>query len=415
VTTTEIGAACRRDRIDEYVTTLAKHGATPQGGIDRPVYSPPWVTAGDQVRAWMQRIGLQTRTDAAGNIFGLLQGTDDSAGTILTGSHIDTVPNGGAYDGALGIHAGLVALESLRATYGAPRVSLEVVAICEEESSRFLSGYWGSRAMLGKIRASDLSDLRDKDDLTIGEAMTAVGLAPQDILTATRNDVRTFIELHIEQGPVLEDESVDVGVVHAISGQNRSILTVVGHADHAGTAVMDRRRDAAAAAAAMTLEIERIARELGRPAVATVGRFDVRPGVSNVVPGSVEFTTDVRHPDQATLDRMIADIDATCDRIAAARGVTVTRQQGFTVPPQPMNPELIDVVTTTAEHLGIATMPMISGAGHDSQLWATAVPTVMIFVPSHNGRSHSPDEFTATENIVPGITVLTESLRRLAY
>ena len=415
MTAASTNATSQRDRIDEYVTMLARHGATPEGGIDRPVYSAPWVTAGDQVREWMQRIGLETRTDTAGNIFGRLQGTDQSGETILTGSHIDTVPNGGAYDGALGIHAGMVALETLKAAYGPPRTSLEVVAICEEESSRFLAGYWGSRAMLGKIQSADLTTLADKDGITIGDAMTNVDLDPREIFSAKRDDVRTFVELHIEQGPILEEESVGLGVVQAISGQNRSTVTVTGHADHAGTAVMDRRRDAAAAAAAMTLEIERIARALGRPAVATVGRFDVHPGVSNVVPGNVAFTIDVRHPDQVLLDQMLAEIDDVCQRIAAQRSVSVTRQQGFTVPPQPMDAALIDIVTKAASKLGHSSIPMISGAGHDSQLWATAVPTVMIFVPSQNGRSHSPDEFTSLDQIVPGVEVLTESLRQLAY
>lgn len=403
------------ERLDGYISELAVHGRNAGGGIDRAVYTPAWRAARRQLADWMNSAGLQVRDDAVGNLFGRLPGRDVEGPVILTGSHIDTVPNGGAFDGALGVHAGLVALEILERTYGAPERSIEVVAICEEESSRFLTGYWGSRAMNGLIDPQDLESIVDETGVTIGEAMRECGLDPSCIDSAGRTDIAAFLELHIEQGPELEERGLDVGLVQAITGQLRATVRVTGHPDHAGTMPMDRRRDAAAGAAEMELEIERLSATLGRPAVTTVGRIEVLPGASNVVPGEVEFTVDMRHPDVETFHRMRDQIAEICHRVGHRRGLTIDYRVAFELDPQPMDEALRGALVESAQRLGLAFTDLTSGAGHDSQLMAKHVPTAMIFVPSRGGRSHSPDEFTPVEQIVPGVRLLIETLHTLAY
>lgn len=404
--------AISAERLGRYISELGAFGRTPEGGVSRPVYSQPWAEARRQVAAWMEEIGLAVRSDAVGNLFGRLEGTEP--GVILTGSHVDTVPNGGLLDGALGIHAGLVALGELARTLGKPRRSVEVVATCEEESSRFPADYWASRAMIGAIRPGETSTMMDRDGISVGSAMETVGLNPADIASARRSDVSAFIELHIEQGRILYDENVSVGIVSAIAGQHRIRVTVVGRPDHAGTTPMDLRRDAYLGAAEMALGIASVAEEAGRPAVATVGTIQVLPGAMNVVPGQATFTIDVRHTVASTLAKMVDRIRETCVEIAGRRDLEVAWQPLMEVAPQPLDDGLRQLLEQCAGDLGISWKPMVSGAGHDSQVMARAFPTVMIFVPSVEGRSHSPLESTPMEQIVPGVRLLAEAIRRLA-
>src|SRR6266511_5325257 len=276
-----IDPALLERRLDE----LYVIGAEPDGGTYRPLYGAAWATALDRVERWMKDAGLKTRRDAVGNLWGRAEGADTGK-SIVTGSHIDTVRNGGRLDGALGIVAGLTAVEALPRDKGKPRRPLEVVAICEEEGSRFATNFWGSRAIIGAI---------DKPDAEIAAAMRERGLDPTKIASAAREDIDTFVELHIEQGRVLESARAPLAVVSAIVGTAHLEVTVTGQPDHAGTTPMDLRRDALAGAAAMVQAIESIAKSLGKPAVATVGKLAVEPDQINVVPGMVVFTIDLRH------------------------------------------------------------------------------------------------------------------------
>ena len=402
-------------RLDQYISGLRSFGLNPGGGITRPVYGQAWQGARDQVVEWMRQIGLTTVQDAVGNVFGRLAGTEPGASTIMTGSHIDTVPDGGAFDGALGIHAGLVALEVLKATYGPPRRPVEVVAICEEESSRYLAGYWGSRAINGLIGPADASTLTDAEGVVMADAMRRAGLDPVHIPSAARHDIGAFLELHIEKGPLLEENGLDLGIVHTITGQRRAVVRVHGQADHAGTAPMDLRRDAAAGASAMHVLIHDLATRLGRPAVATVGRVDVQPGAPNVVPSLVEFSIDVRHPDRTIFGSMCDEIEGIVTSVAAQADLEAEFTVAFEIAPQPMDDDMCARLHRAAADLGQPALEMTSGAGHDSQLMARHVPTAMIFVPSPNGTSHSPREFTPTDRILPGVHVLIEALHDIAY
>ena len=403
--------------LQRYVETLGSIGWQEEGGIVRPVYSAAWALAREQLAEWMRASGLDVRVDTVGNLFGRLRSIDDSR-TILTGSHLDTVPFGGKFDGALGILAGLVALHALREQEGEPRRSLEVVALCEEEGSRFPAHYWGTRGILGLIRSEELERLRDDQGMTISEAMRGVGaagLSPERYIEAVRRDVDVFVELHIEQGRILFDERVDLGIVQAIVGLQHQWVTVKGRADHAGTMPMDLRRDALQGAAQMAVEITRLVEQEGRPAVVTLGKWEVKPGAVNVIPDEVSFSVDVRHPEEETKQRLVAAIRVRCDEIARERELTVSSEITSDILPSGMDVALQSILASSAEACGASWRAMPSGAGHDSQEMARHVLTAMLFVPSVEGRSHSAAEYTTPEDAARGASVLAAALYRLAY
>jgi allantoate deiminase len=363
--------------------------------------------------AWMRDAGLAVREDAVGNVFGRIEG--DSPRTVMTGSHIDTVILGGRYDGALGVLSALAALRVLKRHAGRPRKSLEMVALCEEEDSRFHSNFWGTRGILGLIQPRELDDLRDLDGVSIGEAMRQVGLPPERYQDAVRQDLDAFIELHIEQGRILFDEQLPLGVVDTITGLYRFRVTLEGRTDHAGTTPMDLRRDALQAAVHVSSEMTRIVAEVGRPAVVTNGWWNVQPGAWNIVPGLVEFSVDLRHPDEAIKQQLAATIRRRGEEIAAERGVGLSYEVVGDVLPMDMHATIKAGLQAAAESRGVQWVPMISGAGHDSQVMASGVPTAMLFVPSVEGRSHSAAEYTTPEDAARGVNVLVAALQRLAY
>jgi allantoate deiminase len=398
----------------QYVETLGAIGQQAQGGIIRPVFSPAWREARQQLATWMSAAGLDVREDAVGNLFGRLRGRDDTR-TILTGSHIDTVKLGGKYDGALGVLAALAALATLRQQYGQPGRTLEVVALCEEEGSRFQAHYWGSRGLLGLIRPDELTALRDDEGLTIAGAMQAAGFEPARYQEAVRRDLDAFLELHIEQGGILYAEQVDIGVVEAIAGMQRQYITVEGRPDHAGTTPMDLRRDALQGAALMAVEITRMVEEEGRPAVVTTGIWDVCPGAFNVVPGRVRFSLDLRHPDDVALRRLSQVALMTCEQIASRRDLSVSRVIVDDSSPIRMHTGLQQVIIAAARASGASWKYLSSGAGHDSEVLARHIPTAMLFVPSVDGRSHQAAEYTLIKDAARGAGVLATALYALAY
>jgi allantoate deiminase len=406
----EIDAATLERHIDE----LGAIGTRPEGGLYRGVYTPSWTEARALVRAWLEEVGLASREDAVGNVFGRLDGTE-SQRVVLSGSHVDTVKQGGKYDGALGIHAAIAAIAALRAAYGPPKKALEVYVGCEEEGSRFHCNFWGARAMTGEIGPHEVDTLHDEDGTTIGDAMRACGLDPAAVGSARRDDLDAFVELHIEQGRILDDERQDIGVVQTITGMRHLLVRLTGRQDHAGTTPMDLRRDALAGAAEMMTRVTEAAAGMGRPAVATVGTLALTPGAVNVVPGTCTFTIDTRHADAHKRRQLVAAIDDILREVATQRGLELDVQGLMDHDPVPMAQSLRDVITTSAQNLRLRHLAMPSGAGHDSQIMAGRYPTGMIFVPSVDGRSHCPEEYTELERIVPGVQVLARTLHELAY
>jgi len=409
----DLSARVEPSEMQHLVETLGVIGEQPGGGIVRHVYDPAWVAARQQLAEWMRAEGLAVREDAVGNLFGRIEG--ESPRTILTGSHIDTVQLGGRYDGALGILSALAALRILKDALGKPKKSLEMVALCEEEDSRFHCNFWGTRGILGLISESEMDELRDEQGVSIGAAMREIGFPPEKYAEAVRDDLDAFVELHIEQGRILFDEGLPLGIVDAITGLYRFRVTIEGRTDHAGTTPMDLRRDALQAAAEIARKMTEIVERAGRPAVITNGWWDVLPGAWNIVPGLVHFSVDLRHPDEAVKQRLAAEVRRRGDQIAADRGVSVAYTVVGDVPPKEMDADVKAHLHAAAEACGVQWTPMISGAGHDSQVMATRVPTAMLFVPSFEGRSHSAAEFTTPEDAARGATVLAAALRRLAY
>jgi allantoate deiminase len=396
-----IDSALLEHRLDE----LYAIGAEPEGGAYRPLYGAAWATAVERVERWVKDAGLKTWRDAVGNLWGRAEGTDKGK-SIVTGSHIDTVRHGGRLDGALGIVAGLTAVEALLTEKGKPRRALEVVAICEEEGSRFATNFWGSRAIVGAT---------DSPDTAMAEAMRERGLDPATVASAARDDIDTFVELHIEQGAVLETANVPLAVVSAIVGTAHLELAVTGRPDHAGTTPMDLRRDALAGAAAMIQAVESIARALGKPAVATVGKIRAEPDQINVVPGRALFTVDLRHSDLGARRALEERIRSLCRTIASERGLGLEVRVLQERPPVPMHAAVRSLLTRAAQECSVQATELVSGAGHDAQILAARCKVGMLFVPSLGGRSHCPEESTDPDHLTLGTKVLAKALELLAY
>ena len=397
-------------RLDE----LAQRGALPQGGIHRALYTPPWRSAMELVAGWMKDAGLLVRRDAVGNVWGRIEGSRGGR-VIATGSHIDTVKGGGALDGALGVVAAIEAVSSLWERLGRSARILECVAICEEEGSRFNTNFWGARAIADRIEPGEADKVRDADGVTLADAMRAVGLDPAAVASAVRRDLDVFVELHVEQGPVLEDHGPRLGVVTTIAGTAHLEITVRGQPDHAGAMAMTRRRDALLGASAMTLAVAEAALRSGDPAVATVGTIAVEPSQVNVVPGLARFTVDARHPDPSRRTELITQIGDACKTIARGRGLDVEIRTLRDRPPVTLSPRVADVLRRACLAAGVESREMASGAGHDAQVLTAAASTGMLFVPSIGGRSHCPEEATEAEDVVLGTRVLATALRELAY
>jgi allantoate deiminase len=401
--------------VERYIMELARFGAYGDTGVWRTVYSPEWVAATDQYAAWCEEAGLHVRRDAVGSVWGRLEGTAGGK-AIVSGSHIDSQRPGGRYDGALGALAGLIALRTLKERFGSPKRPLECLAFCEEEGSRFpAANFWGSRAVTGRIAPDEPERLRGYEGETIGDAMRAVGLDPARISEAARDDIDTFVELHIEQGPVLEHAGLPVGIVTGITGLRHYVVELRGQANHAGAFPMDLRRDPMVGAAEIIAGVLGHAAAVGRPAVTTVGRIQADPNYPAIVPGKVTFTIDARHPEPGPLAELYARHEALMRDVASQRGLEISWHTTLDLPPSPSDPATVQLLQAAARDLGIPHMLMHSGAGHDSQVMAGRSKIAMIFVQSKDGRSHTPEEFTSIEHAVLGINVLTAGLYRLAY
>lgn len=409
----------RRMRIDEtlltkYLDELAACGAEPGGGCYRPLYGAAWALAGDKVLHWMRDAGLTVRRDAVGNLWGRLEGTDGGK-AVVTGSHLDTVRRGGRLDGTLGIVAGLVAVRALAEAHGRPQRPLEVLVTCEEEGSRFATNFWGARAVVGDATAAEAEAITDADGVSLAQAMREQGLDPATIPAAARDDLDAFVELHIEQGAVLETARVPLGVVTVIAGGAHLEVEVRGRPDHAGTTPMDLRRDALVGAAVMVQAIESVAAAMGRPAVATVGRLRVEPSQINVVPGLAAFTVDLRHADAGARRALEERIRSLCATVASERGLGIEVRVLHERPPVPMDGAVRSLLRRAAADAGVEALDVVSGAGHDAQILARRCRVGMLFVPSIGGRSHCPEEATETAHLVLGTRVLARALHRLAY
>lgn len=401
--------------VEHYVMTLGSYGAYAETGVWRTVYSPEWVAATDQYAKWCEEAGLDVRRDAVGNVWGRLEGSEGGK-SIVSGSHIDTQRPGGRYDGTLGALAGLIAIRALKQQFGQPKRPLEALAFCEEEGSRFpAASWWGSRAITGRIAPDDPDKVIGFTGETIAEAMREIGLDPARIPEARRDDIDSFVELHIEQGPILEQAGLPVAVVTGITGIRHYLVDLEGTQNHAGGFPMDIRRDPMAGFAEIASGVIDTAHRWGRPAVTTVGRVEAEPNGVAVIPKRVRFSIDARHPDPQACRRLHQSHERLMTEVAARRGLDLSWDVHIDHPACPSDPGLLATLQAAARDQGVPFMLMASGAGHDSQQMAAIAKVAMIFVRSKDGRSHTQEEFSSIEDIVAGIKVLAASLHRLAY
>jgi N-carbamoyl-L-amino-acid hydrolase len=402
----------RPDRIAADIDALAAI-TEPGRPWTRRAFTPMFSEGRKWLEKAMQNAGAVTRIDPAGNLIGTIPGKRPELGTIMLGSHSDTVPEGGRFDGIAGVVAALEVARGLRDRGMVLEHTLEITDFLAEEVSIFGVSCIGSRGMSGTRPAEWLA--RTNDGLTLEQGIAQVGGDPR--LSARRDDLKAFLELHIEQGPVLQDEKLDVGVVTAIAGITRIEVIVEGRADHAGTTPMGSRKDALTSAAWITLGVEELARALaGGEAhfAATVGEFEMTPNAANVVPARVRMLIDARAERRDDMDRFVDELDRGVAAIAEKTGVTVSVPRIVSDnQPTPCNADLLDVLDAACETAGARHRRMVSGAGHDTAWMARITRAAMIFVPCVDGRSHAPDEFATTDDIALGAAVLLDAVLAL--
>jgi allantoate deiminase len=384
-----------------------------EGQLTRRYLSPAHIAAMHQVEAWMAAAGMSVRTDPLLSMFGRYEGKEPGAPAIMIGSHIDTVIDAGRYDGNLGVLAAIAVVAELRDRGERLDHAVEVVAFGEEEGSRFSAHILTSSALIDAV-GPELLDVRDADGISVREALAQAGGKPQAYRDCVRpkGEIAAFLELHIEQGPVLEAQGKALAAVTAINGSVRSRVTVTGFAGHAGTVPMGQRRDALAAASEMILAVERVGASEAE-LVATVGRIQALPGAQNVIPGRVAFTIDMRCPSDAVRDRGHAALVPLLNEIAKRRGVAVDVDTYQLNAATALDPLVIDAVGEAIAACGQDPLRLPSGAGHDAMIMAKHCPSGMIFLRCKDGISHNPAESITVEDADLGVRALLESVRRL--
>jgi beta-ureidopropionase / N-carbamoyl-L-amino-acid hydrolase len=388
------------ERLLQSLQDLGQIGRQPNGGIQRLAFSPEDIAGRQLVQTWMQAAGMGVRIDAAGNLIGCYPGQNPQAPVLATGSHLDTVPNGGIYDGAYGVLAGLEVVRVLQEKQIQLQHSLEVIVFTDEEGTMV-----GSKTMVGEVSLPS-------DDSQIPLALLG-GSWPQ-IAHAQRSskDIAAFVELHVEQGPVLEAIGAEIGVVTGVVGQRRWMITVQGQASHAGTTPMSMRQDALVASAQIVLAVNQLANLPGEQ-VATVGQLQVLPNAVNVIPGQVELSLDIRDLSNAHLDHLLSQLDQQIQQIAHQTQTTIQVQEKMRNQPAPAAPEIQRAITAACHDLGLSHHALPSRAGHDAQAIAKIAPMGMIFVPSQAGISHAETEYTSAQHCIQGANVLLQTLVRL--
>lgn len=382
--------------------------------LTRLAWGPAWREAVERVRGWMQEAGLATRIDAIGNLLGRREGVRSGGPVLMVGSHLDSVVDAGRFDGVLGVLTGLALVERLAARGRSLPFALEVVAFADEEGVRFPTALTGSRAMAGTLEPTVLG-LVDRTGTSLAGALLACGLDPTGLARCARSpgEILGCLEVHIEQGPVLEREGLALGLVEAIAGAERLAVEVLGEAGHAGTVPMEARKDALAAAAEMVLAVERTARGV-EAVVATVGRLEVEPGAVNTIPGRVRFTVDLRSGEDARRAEASALLHASFLELARRREVAVRIETVHTTPAVPCDPQLLALLERACASIGRPVRRLVSGAGHDTMAIAAIAPTAMIFVRCRGGISHHPAEEAAAEDVAAALDLLEAAVEALA-
>jgi N-carbamoyl-L-amino-acid hydrolase len=397
-------------RIEMRILALSEFGKNPEGGVSRVAFSEADIQGRDYIMSLMREAGLTVKIDAAGNILGRREGRKPKLPSILFGSHIDSVPNGGNYDGDVGVIGAIECTQVLHENGLVTDHPLEVVVFADEEG-----GLVGSRAMIGELTPAAL-EVISHSGKTIREGILAIGGNPDNLseVKRSKNDFKAYIELHIEQGGILDAEHINIGVVEGIVGINWWEVTIEGFANHAGTTPMDKRQDALLAAAHLIVAVNQIVTGVPGRQVGTVGRIQAEPGAPNVIPGKVVMSLELRDLSAEKIKSLFEAIQSAAAAIAQKSGTRISFSPiDATAIPAPTNERIRKLIAESARDLSLSYKLMASGAGHDAQDLARIAPTGMIFVPSVGGISHSPKEYTKPEDMANGANVLLQTILKI--
>lgn len=396
-------------RLEQRIQALGKFGANPQGGVSRVAYSEADISGRNYIMTLMRSAGLSVSVDAGGNIIGKRRGTNPKLPVIAFGSHIDSVPLGGNYDGDVGSIGAIEVIELMNENNIGTQHPLEVIIFSNEEG-----GLLGSEALVGNLSPGSL-DLISQSGKSIRQGIADLGGDVNRIPYVARKKgyYHAFLELHIEQGGILDKSNINIGVVEGIVGINQWSITIQGKANHAGTTPMDQRQDAMLAAAKLTVAVNQAATSVQGRQVATVGKISAEPGAPNVIPGRVVLSVEIRDLSHEKILSVFAAIQARSKEIEKETGTTITYALTNENIPAPTDKRIQEQITAAAKQLGLSSQVMPSGAGHDTQDMATIAPVGMIFVPSKNGVSHAPDEYTSPQDMANGVSVLLQAVLKL--
>jgi N-carbamoyl-L-amino-acid hydrolase len=392
-----------RARLEQSIQELGKIGETPRGGLTRVALTDEDKRGRDLMVRWMREAGLRVTVDQMGNIFGERPGSE-LLPPVMMGSHIDSVPTGGKYDGQLGVLCGLETIRALNQHKVRTRHPVTLAIFTNEEGARFQPAMIASGVMAGKIPLEDAYNARDKDGIRLVDELERIGYLGAE--PCVPRSFRAYLELHIEQGPFLEEDGLAVGIVDGIVAISWSRLTIHGVQDHAGPTPMRIRHDALVAAADVVTGVRRVARDIGGDLVTTVGNLTVHPNIVNAIPGKVTLSIDMRDPRGEALDRALPLLDRVVKEACEREGVQYELEHYWRMPYTPFAPDVVAAVERAAKASGARYRHILSGAGHDAQYMAAIGPAGMIFVPSREGRSHCEEEFTPMDDIEHGATTL---------
>lgn len=402
-------------RVQSDLQYIKEFTATPGNGCTRMPFSQETRYTAEYLKKIMADAGLEVREDCVGNVFGVRPGKDRSLPCIMVGSHYDSVYNGGDYDGIAGVISAVELARLLRDESVQLPCDFVAAAFMDEEGCRFGTGYFGSKCMLGQMTVEECRHYRDKNDISVYDAMKEYGLIPEHLEQAAwpEGSIGHYIELHIEQGPVLDAEKTELGFVDCIVGIQRYIVTVCGRSDHAGTTPMNMRQDAVDIAAKVISRIGDMARAEGSGTVATVGYMKVTPSAMNVVAEKVDFSIDIRSAESSIIDKIASQIQRELEVETQKTGASFFIDTKLTIEPVCLHQGMLDIMEESCRRRGFSFRRMPSGAGHDALAIGQSIDTVMLFVPSKDGRSHCPAEYTPYEDFSKGISVLYDLIRKL--
>jgi allantoate deiminase len=401
-------------RIQKDMESFERFTSTPGQGITRLPFTGVIRDCANHLQILMKEAGLEVREDTAGNIYGRLKGSVKNAPALVIASHFDSVKFGGNFDGLCGIITGIEIVRMLRDAGVTLKNPIEVMGTHDEEGMRYGTGFFGVKAMMGEVDVDYLKRYKDAEGMSIYDSMVAYGLDPERIKGAARdykNEIAAFLEVHIEQGPVLENTKTNIGLVNCIVGMERYLITVTGRPDHAGTTPMDMRVDAMECASAVISQVSGFAKEAGgKGTVATVGFAQVTPNAMNIIPQEVVFSLDVRSKDINCINKITANVWAELERVCSEKGATYKVDEKLKIAPAYLNENLFEMLKESCGKLGFSHLKMPSGAGHDSLQTAPKIDTVMLFVPSKGGRSHCAAEWTEYGDLANAASVVYDML-----